>query len=220
MKKWYQTSAAAVILLILFFPVGLFLMWKYTHWNKIAKWIITGFFAVLVVVSIFAQPEPAPVPANASSSPQVTSSRDEVSSTVSETVSQQAASEPSPASVVPSSEASSPTPAPSSHAPSDLPSDSTPPVQANESNDVLPRASSQAQAAPPQNEADYTPSPSNGTVVINPEENKQPAVSYVWITKTGNKYHSIPNCGNTKTATEIPLDSAIAMGYTACKRCH
>ena len=68
--------------------------------------------------------------------------------------------------------------------------------------------------------ADPTPSSSKVTPSITPEENKQPNTQYVWITATGSKYHSIPNCGNTKTAWQIPLEDALAQGYGACKRCH
>lgn len=53
MKKWYQNTIFIIALLILFFPVGLFLMWKYTSWNKIVKWVITGFFALALLGSIF-----------------------------------------------------------------------------------------------------------------------------------------------------------------------
>lgn len=49
--KWYQKSIWVIILLILFFPVGLFLMWKYTNWNKKAKIVITGIFALIVIGS-------------------------------------------------------------------------------------------------------------------------------------------------------------------------
>jgi hypothetical protein len=41
----------------------------------------------------------------------------------------------------------------------------------------------------------------------------------VWITSTGTKYHSIPDCGTTKTSWQIPLDEAIAQGYGKCKNC-
>lgn len=43
-KKWYQQTGWIVFLLIVFFPVGLFLMWKYTNWNKWLKVGITLFF--------------------------------------------------------------------------------------------------------------------------------------------------------------------------------
>jgi hypothetical protein len=47
--KWYQTSWATILFLIFFFPVGLFLMWKYTNWPKVAKWVVTGFFGLMVL---------------------------------------------------------------------------------------------------------------------------------------------------------------------------
>lgn len=42
---------------------------------------------------------------------------------------------------------------------------------------------------------------------------------YVYVTKTGTKYHSNPNCGKSKTANRISLDEAKRMGYTPCKKC-
>lgn len=50
-KKWYKNPIAIIALLILFFPIGLFLMWKYANWNKAVKWVVTGVFALLVVSS-------------------------------------------------------------------------------------------------------------------------------------------------------------------------
>ena len=38
--KWYQTEGGIIALLILFFPVGLYLMWQYPEWSKKTKWII------------------------------------------------------------------------------------------------------------------------------------------------------------------------------------
>lgn len=49
--KWYQTTWAAVLFLFLFFPVGLYLMWKYTKWNKTVKWVISGFFGLLILTT-------------------------------------------------------------------------------------------------------------------------------------------------------------------------
>lgn len=42
----------------------------------------------------------------------------------------------------------------------------------------------------------------------------------VWVTKTGKKYHSISNCGNSKTAYQLPLSDAKARGLGPCKNCH
>ena len=51
-KKWYQSSWAAILFLFLFFPVGLYLMWKHTTWPKVAKWVITGFFGLMILGSM------------------------------------------------------------------------------------------------------------------------------------------------------------------------
>lgn len=50
-KKWYQRSGGIVLLLFLFFPFGLYLMWRHATWNKGAKWIVTGTFALLVLAN-------------------------------------------------------------------------------------------------------------------------------------------------------------------------
>lgn len=52
-KKWYEKSGWIIFWLIVFFPVGLFLMWKYSDWKKIVKLIISVFFAFGVVMSSF-----------------------------------------------------------------------------------------------------------------------------------------------------------------------
>src|SRR3989344_3234662 len=50
-KKWYQTTGGIIALLILFFPAGLYLMWKHAKWNKAVKGVITGFFVLLLIGS-------------------------------------------------------------------------------------------------------------------------------------------------------------------------
>jgi hypothetical protein len=44
--------------------------------------------------------------------------------------------------------------------------------------------------------------------------------NYVWISRTGTKYHLYPNCSNMKTATLICKDDAIQEGYEPCKICY
>lgn len=69
-KKWYQTTWAAILFLFLFFPVGLYLMWQHTKWPKVAKWLITGFFGLIILGSAMSggsktsttTPQPTQVP--------------------------------------------------------------------------------------------------------------------------------------------------------------
>lgn len=44
----------------------------------------------------------------------------------------------------------------------------------------------------------------------------------VWLSATGEKYHSIPNCGrmNPDKARQISLSEALEMGYTQCSKCY
>ena len=44
----------------------------------------------------------------------------------------------------------------------------------------------------------------------------------VWIPATGEKYHSIPNCGrmNPAKARQVTKSEAEAMGYTPCSKCY
>lgn len=51
-EKNYQKSWFTILMLILFFPVGLFLMWKHNHFSKKAKVIITAFFVMITISSL------------------------------------------------------------------------------------------------------------------------------------------------------------------------
>lgn len=51
-KPWYGNTLLVILLLIIFFPVGLFLMWKYSRWNIVVKGLVTGVF-LLITVSLF-----------------------------------------------------------------------------------------------------------------------------------------------------------------------
>lgn len=56
--KFYQKTWFIILMLIFVWPVGLFLMWKYTTWNKILKGIITVFLVWLAYGMITAKPQP------------------------------------------------------------------------------------------------------------------------------------------------------------------
>ena len=51
-QKWYEKNLAIILFLIFFFPVGIFLMWKYSRWNKVAKIIISIFFGLVLIVNL------------------------------------------------------------------------------------------------------------------------------------------------------------------------
>lgn len=53
-----------------------------------------------------------------------------------------------------------------------------------------------------------------------PPTEAEPQSDMVWVSKTGKKYHSSPNCSNMKNPTQIPLESAISRGLEPCSKCH
>jgi len=42
----------------------------------------------------------------------------------------------------------------------------------------------------------------------------------VWIPQSGKKYHSHSGCSNMNNPTNVTLEQAQSLGYTACKRCY
>lgn len=55
MKRFLTTPrgpAAVVLTLVLFFPLGLYWMWRDGHWSPRARWIVTGIAAALVLLNI------------------------------------------------------------------------------------------------------------------------------------------------------------------------
>ena len=52
-KPIWQTDAFIVLTLLLFWPVGLFLMWKYAPWRKKAKGLLTFFFLLAALPALF-----------------------------------------------------------------------------------------------------------------------------------------------------------------------
>ncbi len=45
-QKWYKSWWGVILLLIFFFPFGLYQMWKATNWNRKVKWGITAYFVL------------------------------------------------------------------------------------------------------------------------------------------------------------------------------
>lgn len=52
------------------------------------------------------------------------------------------------------------------------------------------------------------------------ESADNPGSGYVWIPKSGSKYHSTPSCSGMKDPTKVTKTDALNKGYTPCKRCH
>ena len=54
---FYKKTWFIILSLILFFPLGLVLMWLFSSWSKVLKWIVTGVFAIFIMAAAFSDPE-------------------------------------------------------------------------------------------------------------------------------------------------------------------
>lgn len=63
-----------------------------------------------------------------------------------------------------------------------------------------------------------TPRP---TLVITATPTPLPPQSLVWLSRTGEKYHKIPKCGNMDPANarQVTLNEALRLGYPPCEKC-
>lgn len=44
--------------------------------------------------------------------------------------------------------------------------------------------------------------------------------NYVWVSRSGSKYHSYTGCSGMKNPSKIKKADAVSKGYTACKKCY
>ena len=45
------------------------------------------------------------------------------------------------------------------------------------------------------------------------------APAYVWLPRTGSKYHRTSTCSRMKSPRKVSLEKAVSMGYEPCKKC-
>jgi len=50
-SSWYDNKVIVIALLVVFFPVGLYGMWQNKQFTNKTKWIVSGIFALLIVLS-------------------------------------------------------------------------------------------------------------------------------------------------------------------------
>lgn len=59
-KKWYHTNMGIIVVLFLFFPLGVYFIWKHGTWKMATKWKITGgLFLFLFLCSLIFNLSPA-----------------------------------------------------------------------------------------------------------------------------------------------------------------
>lgn len=82
-----------------------------------------------------------------------------------------------------------------------------------------------AEVAQPENSSGGGGTGSGGGILYIPgsssESSNDSVGGMVWLSETGSKYHSIPDCGNMNpnNARQVSRSSAEAQGYDACNKC-
>ncbi len=56
-KKWYQKREWIYMLVLLFWPVGLYLLWTNKEIERQSKLIVTGIFLILLVIGLLMNEE-------------------------------------------------------------------------------------------------------------------------------------------------------------------
>lgn len=59
-KKWYRSNIGIIALIILFFPVGIYLMWRYSNWKKWLKITLSAIYGFFTLVCVIAALNPQP----------------------------------------------------------------------------------------------------------------------------------------------------------------
>lgn len=91
-----------------------------------------------------------------------------------------------------------------------------------------PESQGKATENPPDNLGEPSESPDGSQEAANnpPPENSpetaDPNVGMVWVSATGSKYHSIPNCGrmDPNKARQVSKEEAAASGLSPCSKCY
>lgn len=78
-------------------------------------------------------------------------------------------------------------------------------------------------ASPPQPVEPQTPPVQSQAPSVEPDQpvaQQAPQGDLVWISGSGKKYHSNPNCSNMKNPWQVTIGEAQAQGRTPCKKCY
>lgn len=207
-NKWYQKSWAIVLFLIIFFPVGLYLMWKHSGWSKLVKIIITAFFAFILIFgsgsddigsSAILNSE-TQTTAQQENSTQDNSGLSEENKTIEETTEE-------------TSEIESTT-----HSKLETEIESTKrPVTTTKKETTTHKETTTKKETTSHKEETTTQKPT--TTKPEPTTEKEHS-EMVWIPQSGKKYHSHSGCSGMKNPSCVTLEKAKSWGYTACKRCY
>ena len=198
-KKWYQTSWGIILMLIMFFPAGIFLMWKYANWNKIIKIIISVIFAFFLLIGMFSEEsETSSDTDNNTEDTSIMSIVDEPKTEIT-TENQSTTQEESTTQkeIVIQDEIVTQKP-------------TTTQKQTTTNNHTTQNQTTTQKLTTTQKE----------TTTENQTTTEQKVSEMVWIPKSGKRYHCIADCSGMKNPSRVTLEYAKSHDYTACENCY
>ena len=239
-KKWYQKIGWIIALLIFFFPVGLFLMWKYTNWKKPVKGIITAFVLLFAFIG-FASPSLEQITLKANTDDtydinqkiKITVTTDPTDYELSKDDFQCSGGKLK----VSDKTISFTAPKAGSYniwadhngvksntlvvnvedKAAIAKKEAEEKAKQEEEERLAAEQAEQARLAEEQAQAQAEP---EAQAVSQPQTTEQNQTEMVWIPASGKKYHSRSNCSNMKNPRQVSLSEAQSAGYEPCKKCH
>lgn len=204
-KKWYQKTWVIILLLIYFFPVGIYLMWKHTAWKKGVKVAITAVWAFYL--GLFAlgfsltDSENIAQPTTYSESTTEFLFAEATTETTTEITTETTTESTTEVTVIITTEA-----------------------ETEYSTEKFTEDYSEAETTEVYSDDEYyyvdeyeeeTYENENDEEEYYEDEEES---EMVWVTATGSKYHSIPDCGNTKSSRQVTLEIA-QRTCSPCSKC-
>ena len=242
-KKWHEKTGWIIFFLIVFFPIGLFLMWK-SNWKKAPKIIVSALYG-LAVIAYIASPKLESVTLSADTE-QIYDINSEISIEVSTEPENYSLSESSfnisggqiiekeGAFVFSASKEGEYTVSVGSGnvdsnkltfsiedkaaiAKANAEAEAQEQKEAEEKARAEQEASEKAASEQAAAEQAATQAQAEQEAAA---QTQQPQEQMVWISQSGSKYHSNSSCSNMKNPTQITISEAQNRGLEPCKKCY
>lgn len=218
--SWYQKTWAIVLFLFLFFPVGLFLMWKYSKFKTVPKAIITALVAFIFIGSVLESPNNSTNNITTANKQQETTIQNTNSKSDSEELKEKEEKEKQEK-IVAEQKAAEEKARVEAKQKEVQEAEAAKIAAEKKAKEEAENARIQAEKEEQQRQAQQqvvaqAKQKAEKTIQNNPENGEM-----VWLSATGKKYHRINNCGNMNPnkARQVTKDQAIQGGYDPCKKC-
>lgn len=214
-KKWYQKSWGIILMLILFFPVGIFLMWKYSDWNKIIKIIITAILAMFFLIGMVSEdPETPSDTGNTTEDSAIMAIVDE--SETETAIQKQTTTQEDGTTQEQTTAQEDRTTQEQITTQKRTTTETQTTIQEKSTNQNPATTKKQTTTTKPTTTQKQTTTQKPDTEVVHQPNQTE----MVWIPKTGSKYHSHSGCGNMKNPRQVSLEEAKNRGYGPCSKCY